>query len=82
VSLQREAATKAIHKVEAIEVWRVEPAFLDALEPHIGRRNVKLELLRNDGQLYVTVGGSLDDGGRNDSTLTRGITSTTSATSL
>jgi uncharacterized protein YaeQ len=64
--LQREAATKAIHKVEAIEVWRVEPAFLDALEPHIGR-NVKLELLRNDGQLYVTVGGTTVEG-----TLTRG----------
>ena len=53
--LLREARTRAIHKVDAIDVWRVEAAFLDALEPKIDR-HMKLEIVRNDGQLYVTVG--------------------------
>jgi uncharacterized protein YaeQ len=59
--LRREAATRAIHKVEAIDVWRFEPAFLDALEPMLDR-NTKLELARNDGGLYVTVGGRVIEG--------------------
>ncbi|MDY7232830.1 YaeQ family protein [Hyalangium rubrum] len=54
--LRREAATKAIHKVEDIEVWRFNPAFLDALEAKVGRAT-KLELTRTDGQLYVTLDG-------------------------
>src|SRR5580704_4100089 len=29
--LRREASSRAIHKVAAIEVWRLAPAFLDAL---------------------------------------------------
>lgn len=61
VLLRREAATRAIHKVEAIDVWRFEPAFLDALEPMLDR-NTKLELARNDGGLYVTVGGRVIEG--------------------
>jgi uncharacterized protein YaeQ len=63
--LQREAATRAIHKVHEIAVYRVEPAFLDAIEPKV-ERHTKLELVRSDGQLYVTVGGALLEG-----TLTR-----------
>lgn len=59
--LRREAATRAIHKVEAIDVWRLDPSFLDALEPKIDR-NAKIELLRNDGQLYVTVEGGTIEG--------------------
>ena len=59
--LRREASSRAIHKVEAIEVWRFEPAFLDALEPLL-ERNTKLELARNDGGLYVTVGGRVVEG--------------------
>lgn len=55
--LRKEAATKAIHKVEAIEVWRFETKFLDAIEAKM-QRNTKLELTRNDGQLYVAVGGT------------------------
>ena len=54
--LRKEAATKAIHKVEAIDVWRFEPKFLDAIEAKM-ERNTKLELTRNDGQLYVAIGG-------------------------
>ena len=54
--LRKEAATKAIHKVEAIEVWRFAPKFLDAIEAKM-ERSTKLELTRNDGQLYVAIAG-------------------------
>ena len=54
--LRKEAATKAIHKIEGIEVWRFEPKFLDAIVAKM-ERNTKLELTRNDGQLYVALGG-------------------------
>lgn len=52
--LRREAATKAIHKVEEIEVWRFSPAFLDALEAKVGR-DTEVNLTRTEGQLYVTL---------------------------
>lgn len=54
--LRREAATRAIHRVAEIEVTRIPPAFLDALEPLVDR-NTKLDLTRSDGQIYATVGG-------------------------
>lgn len=59
--LQREAASKAIHKVESIEVWRVAPALLDALEKKVDRHTT-MDLLRNDGRLYVTVDGETLEG--------------------
>lgn len=55
--LRKEAATRAIHKVDDIEVWRFEPAFIDAIEAKM-ERSTKLEITRNDGQLYVAVGGA------------------------
>lgn len=64
--LHREAGTRAIHRVETIELWRLEPAFLDAIEPLIDR-NTRLELVRNEGLLYVTVGEVVVEGA-----LTRG----------
>ena len=54
--LRKEATTKSIHKVEAIEVWYFAPKLLDALEAKMAR-NTKIELTRNDGQLYIAVGG-------------------------
>lgn len=59
--LRREASTRAIHRVEDIAVWRVEPALLDALEPHVDR-HTDLEITRNDGRLYVTVGSHVLEG--------------------
>lgn len=53
--LWREASTRAIHKVEDIAVYRFEPAFLDAIEAEV-QRNTTMEITRNDGHLYVTVG--------------------------
>ncbi len=55
--LQKEAGTRAIHRVEAIEVWRLDRRFLDALEAKL-ERTTKLELTRTEGQLYVTMGGA------------------------
>jgi len=56
--LRREAASRAIHKIETIDVWRFEPSFIDALEP-ITARNAKIEIARNDGRLYVTIGAEV-----------------------
>jgi uncharacterized protein YaeQ len=55
--LRKEASTKAIHRVDAIEVFRLDPAFLDALAEHVDR-NTEIELTRNDGQIYVSVDGT------------------------
>lgn len=54
--LQKEAESRTIHRVEEIGVWRIEARLLDALEPHIAR-NTKLELVRTDEQLYLTLAG-------------------------
>lgn len=54
--LQKEARERVIHRVDAIEVWRVEPDFLDSLEPLVSR-HTKLDVLRSDGVLYVTASG-------------------------
>jgi uncharacterized protein YaeQ len=59
--LRQEAATRTIHRVEAIEVWRFEPAFLDGLESMIGR-NAVIEVVRNDGKVYVTADGTVKEG--------------------
>jgi uncharacterized protein YaeQ len=54
--LREEATKKGVHKGDQIDVVRIDPAFLDALEPKIGK-STKLELTRTDGTLYVTVAG-------------------------
>lgn len=59
-ALRREAATRAIHKVEQIEVYCLAGALLDAIEARIDR-NLALEVVRSDGHLYVTVGGTSVD---------------------
>jgi uncharacterized protein YaeQ len=59
--LRREAASRPIHRLRDIEVWRFEPEFLDALESKVDR-NAQLDLTRNDGHLYVTAGASAIDG--------------------
>ena len=63
--LRREASSRVVHKLADIEVTRVEPSFLDALEAKIGR-NTDLEIVRTDGRLYVTI-----DGGVVEAELTR-----------
>jgi uncharacterized protein YaeQ len=60
-AVRREASARAIHKAEDVEVWCVSPKLLDELEKVIGK-SAKLELLRTDGALYVTVGGATIEG--------------------
>jgi uncharacterized protein YaeQ len=59
--LRREAATRAIHRLTEIAVHRFAPAFLDAVEAQIDR-TTKLEVVRTDGRLYVTIGGQVIEG--------------------
>ena len=54
--LLRGAAARSIHRVEEIEVFRLETALLDALS-EILERKMKLELVRTDERLYVTCEG-------------------------
>jgi uncharacterized protein YaeQ len=55
--LRREAATRTIHKADAIDVWPIDVAFLDALEAKMDR-HTKLDLTRSEGQLYVVASGA------------------------
>jgi uncharacterized protein YaeQ len=57
--LRRNAA--GIHKVETIEVWEIDPSLVDALEPRI-ERLTRLELVRNEGILYVTIAATQIEG--------------------
>jgi uncharacterized protein YaeQ len=59
--LQREAASRSIHRVQDIEVLYLDPSFLDALEGKMDR-NTTLALVRNDGSLYVTIGAAVVEG--------------------
>jgi uncharacterized protein YaeQ len=54
--LLEQARSQKIHKLERIEAFALDRAFLDALEP-LTQRNAKWELTRSDGQLYVSSGG-------------------------
>jgi uncharacterized protein YaeQ len=53
--LAREAQTRPIHRAADIEVYALAPDFLEELGA-LTDRNARWALLRNDGQLYVTVG--------------------------
>src|SRR4051812_40261393 len=53
LALARRAATAGeIHHAERIEIWRIDAALLDAIEPLVDK-TTKLELVRTEGQLYV-----------------------------
>jgi len=59
--LQEQARAGSIHRASAIEVWQFEPGFLDAIAERL-ERNLALELVHTDGQLYVTLAGQVLDG--------------------
>lgn len=61
-ALRREAAARAIHRAEAVEVFLLEPALLDALEARVDR-HARLDVSRNDGRLYLDVAGASIEGG-------------------
>jgi uncharacterized protein YaeQ len=54
--LLREAASRPIHRLEHIEVWPLDVAFLERAEAKLDR-NLELSLTRSDGALYLEVGG-------------------------
>jgi uncharacterized protein YaeQ len=53
--LQATARERPIHRAEDIEVYAVDGALLDALEPLTGR-NFEWTLVHTEGVVYVTVG--------------------------
>ncbi|HXU64108.1 MAG TPA: YaeQ family protein [Polyangia bacterium] len=53
--LAKEAATRAIHKADQIEVYALPADFLQELG-ELTDRNARWSLLRNDSTLFVTVG--------------------------
>jgi uncharacterized protein YaeQ len=59
--LRREASSRPIHRLDEIEVYRFDPTLLDAVESLLGR-STDLELVRNDGRLYVTVERTVIEG--------------------
>lgn len=54
--LLREASARAIHRVEQIVVYRMETEFLDGFQQKLVK-NCAFEVVRSDGQLYLTLGG-------------------------
>jgi uncharacterized protein YaeQ len=59
--LEREAASRKIHALEDIQVFLLEPSFLDALETHL-EKHLELELVRSSGVLYVTMPKGIVEG--------------------
>jgi uncharacterized protein YaeQ len=59
--LRKEVSSRAVHKMEEIQAWRLDPGFLDAIEARLGR-STKLEITRNEGQIYVTIDGESVEG--------------------
>lgn len=53
--LLKEAQSSPIHRLEAIEVWPLEVAFLERAEAKLDRK-LELSLTRSDGTLYLTIG--------------------------
>ncbi|HVJ17042.1 MAG TPA: YaeQ family protein [Polyangiaceae bacterium] len=59
-NLKQAASSRPIHRLDAIEVYRLEPSFLDRLEPEI-QRTTTFELVRSSGVLYVTLWGKVHE---------------------
>jgi uncharacterized protein YaeQ len=59
--LLNQAGAGDIHKADRIEIYALDPRFLDQLGA-LTDRNAKWTLLRNDGMVYVTVGNKTVSG--------------------
>ena len=53
--LVSEAASAPVHRLDEIEVWPLEPAFIEGLAEKLDRK-CALGITRSDGVLYVTLG--------------------------
>jgi uncharacterized protein YaeQ len=51
-------AGQKVHKLETIDVYAIDPAFLDDVDSHLGERGGELDVTVSDGLLYVTVDGA------------------------
>ena len=54
--LKRQLQGQGIHRESELEIYALAPAFLDSIETKIDR-HTKWELVRNEGELYVTIAG-------------------------
>jgi uncharacterized protein YaeQ len=54
--LRRQVAGRTIHDVESIDVWPIDPRFLDEIAAKAQRR-AQFELTRSDGALYLVIEG-------------------------
>jgi uncharacterized protein YaeQ len=59
--LRREIAGRKVHRVEEIEVFRVDPALVEAIEARVERRTA-MSISRSGGTLYVDVAGTTLEG--------------------
>ena len=59
--LRKDAASRPIHRAEALAIWRFEPSFLVALEALV-TRDTSIELVHTEGQLYATIAGTVLEG--------------------
>jgi uncharacterized protein YaeQ len=60
--LEANARAGSIHRAEELEVWRLDATFLDAIAERLDR-TLELELVHNEGRLYVTLGSEALEGG-------------------
>jgi len=67
-NLRKEIAGRKVHRVEEIDLFQLDPKLLEALEPLVGRRT-ELSLSRNDGRMYIDVGGVTLEGNAERSSL-------------
>lgn len=59
--LRRAIEARPVFKAETIPVYVLEASFLDALEAVLDRQS-RFEMVRTDGQLYVTIDGKTIEG--------------------
>lgn len=60
-AVRREASARTIHRVESIALHLLPAKLVDALGERL-EKSTSLELVRNEGQLYVTVAGGQLEG--------------------
>lgn len=56
--LQDAVAGQKVHKLESIDVYVLDAAFLDEVDAKVGPRGGELEVTISDGLLYVSIGGA------------------------
>ena len=55
--LEAALAGQKVHKLDSIDVYVLDPVFLDQVDAHVGERGAELDVTISDGLLYVTIAG-------------------------